>query len=315
MDIKRLSYMVALAEQLNFARAAETVHLSQPALSRSIQTLEEELGMRLFDRDNRNVKLTTAGAVFLEQAKRLLFQMRNLERDMGLMRDGAFGNVAFGVGPLPTVTVLPPLIRALRRDHPGLALAISSNNFRPLLLHLRAEEIEFFVSDTRDIPAAADITITPVCRQHGPFLCRPGHPLLARPERRPSDMVAFGFASLLLPVSVKALLRQLLDLPPHAPLPIQLECSSMSVLKLMVREGDLILLATEAAAVEEIRAGHLVPLPFDGLPPMFAEIGVVELAGRTLSPGARLVLDQLRAIAADMPATTIYRDGAYQPAD
>ena len=72
MDLKRLRYAIGLADELNFARAAEKLHLSQPALSRSIQTLEEELGMLLFDRDNRNVAVTTAGAVFLDRARQLL---------------------------------------------------------------------------------------------------------------------------------------------------------------------------------------------------------------------------------------------------
>jgi DNA-binding transcriptional LysR family regulator len=65
MDLKRMKHAIALADELSFARAAEKLHLSQPALSRSIQTLEEDVGMLLFDRDNRNVALTTVGKVFM----------------------------------------------------------------------------------------------------------------------------------------------------------------------------------------------------------------------------------------------------------
>ncbi len=313
MDIKRLRYAIALAEELNFARAADKLHLSQPALSRSIQTLEDELGLLLFDRDNRNVRLTTVGAVFLAQARPLLFQMRSLERDMGLIRDGAIGQVAFGVGPLPTASILPQLIRALRQQRPELRLAVASNNWRYLLLHLRAEEIEFFVADTRAITPAADLTISPLCRQYGSFMCRPGHPLLAKATRQPSDLLPYGFVSLLMPDAFKLALRAVLGLAPHAPVPVLLECDNLFVLKQMVQEDDAILMSTEAGSADEVAAGTLRPLPFADMPPMYAEIGVVALAGRSLSPGAQLVLDHLRTVAMHTPATAVFHDGAYGP--
>ncbi len=99
MDLKRIHYALALARELNFVRAAERLHLSQPALSRSIQTLEDELGLQLFDRDNRNVSVTRAGKVFLEQARRLAGQLHSLEQEMTLLRNGEIGEVVFGTGP------------------------------------------------------------------------------------------------------------------------------------------------------------------------------------------------------------------------
>ena len=312
MDIKRIRYAIALAEELNFARAAEKVNLSQPALSRSIQTLEEELGLMLFDRDNRNVALTTVGAVFLEQARRLIYQLRSMERDMKLIRGGEIGQVAFGVGPLPTAGMLPQLLRQIRQERPALQLKVVSHNWRYLLKHLRAEEIEFFVSDVRDVPPDADITLTPLCRQYGPFICRPGHPLLKNAARRPSDMVPYGLASLTLPMAMQRIFRQLLEVPPHEPLPIMLECDNLSALQGLARSSDVILLATEASVADDIRDGLLVPLAFDNLPPLYADMGIVQLHGRTFSPGAALVLDHLRKIAAAAPATAIYQDGAFR---
>ena len=313
MDIKRLRYAIALAEELNFARAAEKVHLSQPALSRAIQTLEEELGMPLFDRDNRNVKVTTVGAMFLEQARRLMFQMRSLERDIALVRDGEFGQVAFGAGPLPTASMISQLVTTLRSDRPGLTLTITSNNWRYLLVHLRDEEIEFFVADTRDISPDHDITITPLCRQHGPFLCRAGHPLLKKKTVKPADLRPYSFASLMLPQSFKAVLRKVLDMEPGAPLPIALECDNIQVLKQMTMSHDVVLLATEASAAEEIAAGKLIPMYLKDMPPMYAQMGIVQLAGRSLSPGAKLAVEELRNIAGTLPGTSVYRDGAYTP--
>jgi DNA-binding transcriptional LysR family regulator len=128
--------------------------------------------MPLFDRDNRNVALTTVGAVFMEQARHLVHQMRSLERDMGLIRNSELGPLAFGAGPLPTAAFLPELLRQMGQERPGLRLSVNSNNWRYLLQHLYDEEIEFFVADTRAIQPAPTLTITPLCRQFSPSAAR-----------------------------------------------------------------------------------------------------------------------------------------------
>ena len=311
MDLKRMKHAIALADELSFARAADKLHLSQPALSRSIQTLEQELGMPLFDRDNRNVALTTVGIAFMEQARRLVYQMRSLERDMGLIRNSELGPLAFGAGPLPTAAFLPQLLRQMARERPALRLTISSNNWRYLLQHLHDEEIEFFVADTRDIGPDANLTVTPLCRQYGTFLCRSGHPLLAQAQRQPADMLAYGFASLKLPVRFQAPFRQVFGLAPNQALPIAVECDNVGLLAAHALASDVILMATDASVAQEIEEGLLQPLHFAGLPQFFAEIGIVQLFGRSLSPAAALVRDALRTIAAQAPATALYADGAY----
>src|SRR5690242_17041633 len=102
MDLKRIRYAIALADEQNFVRAAEKLHVSQPALSRSIQVLEDELGLLLFDRGNRAVTATKVGEVFLEHVRRVSHQVRTLELEMAQLRSGEIGQVAFGVGPSAT---------------------------------------------------------------------------------------------------------------------------------------------------------------------------------------------------------------------
>ena len=107
MDIKRLKHLVALAEERNFGRAAERVHLSQPAFSRSVQNAEAELGLQLFDRGSLEVSCTSAGSFVIERARKLLFDSRCLERDVSLYRERLIGDLAFGVGPFPAATLVP----------------------------------------------------------------------------------------------------------------------------------------------------------------------------------------------------------------
>ncbi|GAB2879266.1 LysR family transcriptional regulator [Pseudoduganella ginsengisoli] len=302
MDFKRIRHALAVAEEKSFARAADKVNLSQPALSRSIQTLEEELGVLLFDRDNRNVAVTSVGAVFLARARKLAYEMRGLERDMALLRSGDGGTVAFGAGPLLMAGVIPPLTDLLRERHPGLRISIATNNWRQLQAQLRGEQLEFFISDTHDIEPAPDLTITPLFRQYGCLLVRAGHPLLNRPLRI-EDLLDYGLASVTLPDRVKPLVHKICGIAQDAALPISLQCDQVPLLIHATINSDLVLLSTEAACQEALAAGQLVLLDVPGLAGVATEVGVVQLYGRTMSPGAAITIETLREVAANTVAT------------
>ncbi|MDE1949443.1 MAG: LysR family transcriptional regulator, partial [Burkholderiales bacterium] len=92
LDLRRLQHLVALADECHFARAAERVNLSQPAFSRSIQAIESQLGLRLFEREAGAVRPTPAGVFLVERARRLLFDARCVQRDVALYRDSRLGD-------------------------------------------------------------------------------------------------------------------------------------------------------------------------------------------------------------------------------
>src|SRR5213593_1327258 len=100
MDLTRLRHIVAVADTGSFSRAAEDVRITQPALSRSIATFEQQYGVRLFDRGRGGVSSTPAGSLVIEQARSMLSAATDLERSMRLFGKGEAGRVAFGLGPL-----------------------------------------------------------------------------------------------------------------------------------------------------------------------------------------------------------------------
>ncbi|WP_237716903.1 LysR family transcriptional regulator [Cupriavidus basilensis] len=212
MDLRRLSHVLALADALHFARAAERVHLSQPAFSRSIQAIETDLGIRLFDRDVGDVRPTPAGEFVIERARRLLFDARCLQRDVDLFRDSQLGDTAFGAGPFPAATLMPPALSELRRRYPKVALRVEASNWTQLLERLRAEDIEFFVADVRDLPEDPALEIRPLGTQHGFFYVRTSHPLAGR-ECTVADAWPYGVAATKLPSGLRAELAKVLGLP------------------------------------------------------------------------------------------------------
>ncbi|MFZ6875859.1 LysR family transcriptional regulator [Undibacterium sp. Di27W] len=297
MELKRLRHVVAVADEKNFARAAERVHLSQSALSRSIQAAETELGVQLFDRGTIEVTATPAGNFFIERARKLLFDSRCLQRDIELYRSKQIGDLAIGVGPFPAATLLPMLMPELRQHFAGVNLRVEVNNWEYLAEHLRNEELDFFVADTRDLPPGQDLDINLLARQRGGFFVRAHHPLLSKSRRLPADILQYGLASVRLPQAIRKALAQLLGLPANASLPIALECDDVLTLKRAALESDTILAAINAAVADEIQRGQIVPLVIDGIPTMHSELGIVSLRGRSHSPVAQFVIGRFKELA------------------
>lgn len=293
MDIKRWNHVVAVADRRSFARAAEQVHLSQPALTRSIQAAESELGLRLFDRGTQEVVPTPAGEFVVARARQLIFNSRCLERDVALYVNRDLGDTAFGCGPFPAATFLPPLLAGLRRDFPGINLRVEIGNWELLLTRLRDEDIEFFVADARDLPSDPQLQVRPMRREPGGFYVRSGHPLSSKRSVTLAQVWRYGVATVRLPQDVRAALARLLELASPAEVPLALECDHLEVLKGVALGCDTVLAAPHAALAEEISAGTLHALSVSGLPPLASHMGVVSLRGRTPSPMADLIIRRL----------------------
>jgi DNA-binding transcriptional LysR family regulator len=293
MDLKRWTHVVALADRRSFIRAAEQVHLSQPALTRSIQAAEAELGLQLFDRGTNEVVATPAGEFVIARARQLVFNSRCLERDVELYRSRSLGDTAFGVGPFPAATFLSQLMAGMRREFPGINLRVEISNWQLLLKRLLEEDIEFFVADTRDLPPDPNLHVRALRREPGGFYVRAGHALSTRKSVTLQQLWSHGVLSVRLPAGVRAVVSRLLGLAPEAELSLALECDDVEVLKEVALACDSVLAAPHAAVAEEVAAGKLHPLEVTGLPSQSSEMGVVTLRGRTPSPMAELIISRL----------------------
>ncbi len=297
LDVKRLGHLVMLADECHFARAAQRVHLSQPAFSRSIQAIERDVGLRLFDRETGEVKPTPAGMFLIERARRLLFDARSLQRDVALYRDSQLGDTAFGVGPFPAATFVLQAMPRLRQKYPQVGLRVEISNWQQLLDRLHTEDIEFFVSDIRDLPADERTRIASLGGQRGHFFVRAGHPLAGKTCRLP-EVWSFGVAATKLPRPVKAALAAMLGLPPGQAISLALECDDVALLRTVAMSTDTAIASTDAGVFQEVQSGMLVPLDVEGLPALRSEMGIVTLANRSPSPMALRAMDCISEAAA-----------------
>jgi DNA-binding transcriptional LysR family regulator len=124
IEFRHLRYFVAVAEELHFGRAAERLRIAQPPLSQQIRQLETELGFQLFHRTKRSVMLTEAGAVFLQESRRLLCQLEQAVQTGRQVSRGEQGQLVIGFISSAAYNVLPPILRSFRAAFPEVKLEL-----------------------------------------------------------------------------------------------------------------------------------------------------------------------------------------------
>jgi DNA-binding transcriptional LysR family regulator len=140
MELRHLRYFVAVAQEENVSRAALKLHISQPALSRQMRDLEEDLGVILLERTAKSVRLSEAGRAFLPEAKAIL---ERAEEGRKAVRDFA-GAAGLNIGYAPTLTVrfLPPALRAFQKERPSVRVKLHDLSSEEMLAGLRAGKLQ-----------------------------------------------------------------------------------------------------------------------------------------------------------------------------
>lgn len=127
MEIRQLNLFVAVAEELHFGRAADRLHMAQPPLSQQIRQLENELGVKLFQRTTRSVELTAAGREFLKHARHVLDAITEAELAAKAGGSGEYGRVRVGFAGAATRHLLPTLAREVKARYPNIELVLRGN--------------------------------------------------------------------------------------------------------------------------------------------------------------------------------------------
>jgi DNA-binding transcriptional LysR family regulator len=282
MNLRNLRHVVVLARRLSYRKAAEELGLTQSALSRSIQAIEQHADVRLFDRDRGGVHLTAIGREFAERAAGVLRDVDDLERLLHRASHGAQGEIAFGLAPLPAAALAPASFRETLASTPDLRAHVLVREPEALLQLLVGERIEFMVSSDQQMPAQPPLKATPLGHFPTSLLVRSGHPLLspdARPEDQAYPLIASApFHGLDLGAGELAFLK---------PQP-QIILEDHAALLRITETTDAVWLFSTFAVADEIAQGRILELPMPGWPSHAREFRVVmySLERRSLSPAA-----------------------------
>ena len=145
MELRHLRYFLAVAEALNFTKAAAQLRIAQPALSRRVQDLEDEIGVDLLKRSPRGVSLTAEGKLFLEKTRSLLKLADESVEQVRALARGQFGELHIGYSPSPTVEILPPALAAFQKAFPHVNVILHDASRRELVDGLQDGTLELAI--------------------------------------------------------------------------------------------------------------------------------------------------------------------------
>lgn len=294
MTLVQLKHLLALAATGSFSRAADTVFLTQPAFSRSIQALEEELGELLFDRIGKRCELTPYGRTVIASARRIVQSADDLRASSGLLRQGLSGEVRIGLGSGPGAMLMTPLLVYMAHHHPGLTLEIARGHTELLMLDLRNRVLDAVVVDARAITPAEDIHVDKLTEMRGAFMVRKEHPLCTKAGPCSfAELKAYPLASAPLSDEVGRMLVECYGPKALPSRSVTLRCDDIRGLIDTARQTDAVVLGIRAAAPDLVELQMRPPLTAT------ARFAWVTVADRAHPPGLALVRAQVDALLHD----------------
>lgn len=289
ITLRHLQQIKTLSRHGSFAKAALELHISQPALSRSISTLEGQLGIQLFDRLNREVVPTIFGKHILERGKPVLQEMILVERDLNLLHGMESGQLMIGSGPLPAEISLGKSVAKFSRNHPKMNVQIIIDYSPALLTRLRQREIDIFIGDIRMIEDTAGLEIIPLATQQAYFCCRHAHPLTRKKQLVVKDIFSYSLAVMWLPAMFLISLAKesgihidsLSDLPCSV-----IQCDYLKVLFDIISDGDATGIITHSIFNCHYKQ-QLALLPLT-IPELNTNYGLVSLSNYSKPPALQM---------------------------
>ena len=286
MNLRHLEHWLALADTGSFSRAAEKLHITQSALSRSIQALEEDLGGPLVDRVGKKNELTPLGRSVLDRARRIVHEAQELKLGAALLQQGGLGALRVGLGSGPGAMLMTPWLVYMAKHHPTVQVTVSRGSTELQLTQLRERQLDALVVDVRRVESAPDLKMTQVVEMRAGFVCRQGHPLLERAAKGlPFDaLLSYPIASIQLSQEVARLLVDHYGPQANPAQMTTLQCEDIASLLDVVGQTDAIYLGIVGAAREGLEQGRLVELPMQIPLKGQARLALITLAGRTELP-------------------------------
>ena len=175
IEIRHLRYFLAVAEDLHFRKAAERLYISQPGLSRQIKKMEENLGVILFERHNRKVKLTKVGAYLKSEISRNLKSLDYIFNQAKLINDGVTGDLRFGYVGSAMRKIIPDLLLKFRKEHPEALFSLKEMDNQKQIENLWSEDID--VGFVRLERVSKGMEIKPVLKENFCLVLPKNHPI------------------------------------------------------------------------------------------------------------------------------------------
>jgi DNA-binding transcriptional LysR family regulator len=282
VELHQLRYVIAVAREGSFTRAADSLFLSQPSLSVQVRKLEQELGVSLFQRNGRGLAVTTAGEAFLEHAERALFALEEARRQVEEVKGLRRGRVSLGVLPSIGARLLPGILASFHRRHPDIEVTLLeqdvSGEFEQMVHAGQLDMAMIRMPQTR-----SDLCARLLVREPMVVLVPPGHRLEGRSEASLQELAEERFVGMKAGTGLRELMDQVCLRAGFTP-SVSVETGQLTIVWGMVSAGIGVSILPRLAAGSESPRVRIVD--------DFAErrLGVVWRADHPLAPPAQAFL-------------------------
>lgn len=302
MDIHQLKTLIHVAELGSVSKAADRLHIAQPALSRQIRQMEKELGVYLFERHGRGMVITDVGKEVLEHASKIMEEMESIRTLTSVGNSSYRGSIALGCTPTVAEIVTVPLVRKIAKAHPNLGFRLSSAFSGYLVDRLQRGELDLAVS--YDLEPLHSLRIMPVMMEN---LMLVGAGDAGLSMDRPVPFVELADQKLVLP-SAQHGLRVILEAcarQADVDLWVNIEVDSFGAMINLVRNGLGMTVLPLAPIYSFIQSGALTAAPLEEPVPM-RKLVLVYPADRKISPAAKFVGESLIEIATELVEQNVW---------
>ncbi|MFM0137459.1 LysR family transcriptional regulator [Caballeronia grimmiae] len=293
LNTRRLQLFSALARHRHMPSAAQTLGLSQPAVSSAIRIMETGAGMQLFHRSPRGLLLTSEGETFVLHVRRALNELRHIPDDLAALRGTIQGHVTVGALPLGRTLILPGAIARVAARYPGVRIATDESAYEPLVAGLRAGDIDFVLGALRANDASSGLANERLMSEDMVVIARRDHPLARVQALALKELIS---AQWVLPRShapargmFESQFRRLKLKPPMP----TVETADLAVIRGLLAHTDMLAAVSAQQLHYECEAGQLVVLDI-AMQNTRRDIGLTVRAGSTPSPAARALIDAIR---------------------
>lgn len=297
--LKQIQHAEVLAQHRNFREAAQALYLTQPALTRSIKSLESHLGGRLFDRVATGVQPTKAGYIFLDRARQLLTKTQDMERELSALLGMETGSFTLATGPCMGDYLVPEAMARLIREHRKLNYRLHERDWADIPTTVLEQEVELAVAD---ITSACDdprfetelLISSPLY-----YTCRRDHPLANRRNVPLEDVGLYPLAATSLPphmagyLSSPALSQSTIQEDGRPAPKITVNCYATT--KRVLLGSDAVSLVSPCQVESELVSGTLTFIDTEPVP-LRINLGFISLARRTLSQPAIHFMEEARSM-------------------
>jgi DNA-binding transcriptional LysR family regulator len=287
--------MSELAKTGSFIKSSENLFVTQPALSRSIKSLEDELGAKLFDRQGRQTTLTAFGEEILRRSQILLDLAKDIKETNRNFKNGLSGQIRIGMGSGPGALLMTRLLKHIAVHYPHLHIEIARGKTGMLIESLRARKLDALIINARSMKPSQDLKMEIIHETPGAFMVRKGHPLRKMKKIAMDDLRKYPIASTALSEATEKTIIDRYGKDANLENLVNIKCSEISSLVEVAEQSNTVLLAIRNSALdlEEI----ILTPPLNAT----ARFGFVTIENRTESPLLRHVRDFIEKDLSERP--------------